>query len=72
MQDVLEPHAKMKARLEPGRGEKRESPQPLSDLEEEVENTTFTVPVVCGSDSKRIELEYGCSCRFFCGCDHEG
>ena len=44
MQDDLEPQPKTKARLEPRRGQKRESTQPLPDLEEEVENTTSTVP----------------------------
>ena len=44
MQDVLEPQAK--ARPEPRRGQKRESTQPLPDLEEEV---TLTVPVASGS-----------------------
>ena len=46
MQDVLEPQTKTKARLEPKRGQKRESTQPLPDLEEDV---TSTVPVVSGS-----------------------
>ena len=36
MQDVLELQAKTKARLEPRRCQKRESTQPLPDLEEEV------------------------------------
>ena len=46
IQDVLEPHAKTKARLEPRRGQKRESTQLVPDLEEEV---TSKVPVVSGS-----------------------
>ena len=46
IQDVLDPQAKTKVRLEPRRGLKRESAQPLPDLEEEV---TSTVPVVSGS-----------------------
>ena len=46
MQDVLEPQAKTRARLEPRWGQKRESSQPLPDLEEEV---TSTVPVESGS-----------------------
>ena len=46
MQDVLEPQAKTNARLEPRSGQKRESTQPLPDLEEEV---TSTVPVESGS-----------------------
>ena len=41
IQDVLKPQAKTKVRLEP-RGQKRDSMQPLPDLEEEV---TSTVPV---------------------------
>ena len=45
IQDVLDPQAKTKVRLEPRRGLKRESAQPLPDLEEEV---TSTVPVVSG------------------------
>ena len=36
LQDVLEPQAKTKARLEPRRGQKRESTQPLPELEVEV------------------------------------
>ena len=47
MQDVLEPQAKTRARLEPRSGQKRESKQPLPDLEEEV---TSTVLVESGSD----------------------
>ena len=46
MQDVLEPHAKTSARLQPRRGQKRERTQPHPDLEEEV---TSTVPVESGS-----------------------
>ena len=42
MQDELEPQTNSKASLEPRRGQKRESTQPLPDLEEEV---TSTVPV---------------------------
>ena len=45
-QDVLEPQAKTKARLEPRRGQKRESTQLFPDLEEEVPSK---VPVVSGS-----------------------
>ena len=47
-QDVVETQAKTKARLVPRRGQKRESTPPLPDLEEEIENTTLTVPVVGG------------------------
>ena len=39
MQDVLEPQAKTRARLERRRGQKRESTQPLAELEEEVTPT---------------------------------
>ena len=46
MQDVLEPQAKTRARLQPRRGQKRERTQPHPDLEEEV---TSTVPVESGS-----------------------
>ena len=46
MQDVLETQAKTRARLEPRRGQKRESTQPLPDLEEEVMSS---VPVESGS-----------------------
>ena len=42
------PQAKTKATLEPRRGQKRASTQPLPDLEGEV---TSTVPVVSGSSS---------------------
>ena len=49
IQNVLDPQAKTKARLEPWRGQKRESTQLLPNLEEEVDNTTLTVLVVCGS-----------------------
>ena len=45
MQDVLKPQDKTRARLEPRRGQKRESTQPLTDLEEEV---TSTISVVSG------------------------
>ena len=45
IQHALEPLAKTKARLEPRKGPKRESTQPLADQEEEV---TSTVPVVSG------------------------
>ena len=55
----------------PWGGQKCESTQLLSQLEEEVEGTTLTVLVVCFSNSRRLELEYGCSGRFFCGCEHE-
>ena len=48
IQVVLEPDAKTKARLEPRRGQKRESTQPLPDLQEDVENTTLKVLVLCG------------------------
>ena len=37
------------SRLEPRRGLKRESTQSHPDLQEEVEKTPLTVPVVCGS-----------------------
>ena len=46
MQDVLEPQAKTKARLEPTRGQKFVCALLLPDLWEEV---TSTVPVVSGS-----------------------
>ena len=39
MQDVLEPQAKTKARLEPKRGQKRENTQPLLELEEKGTST---------------------------------
>ena len=56
MRDILEPQAKTKARLEPRRGQKRESTQPLRDLVEEVEHATSTVPVVCGSSIVEVIL----------------
>ena len=46
--------AKTKARLEPRRGQKRESTRLLPVLEEEV---TSTVPVASGSAPGRLELE---------------
>ena len=49
MRDILETQAKTRARLEPRRGQKRQSTRLLPDLEEEVEYTTLTVPVLCGS-----------------------
>ena len=61
----MEPQAKTRARLEPRRGPKRESTQP--DLEEEVEETTFTVLVVGGTalfeegSSSSADVP-GCSC----------
>ena len=39
MPDVLEPQAKTRVRLEPRRGQKRESTQLLPNLEEEVTST---------------------------------
>ena len=46
MKDILEPPAKTRDRLEPRRGQTRESTQPFLDLKEKVENTTLTVFVV--------------------------
>ena len=46
IQDVLKPQAKTRVRPEPRRGQKRESTQPLTDLQEEV---TSTVPVESGA-----------------------
>ena len=48
-QDILEPQAETKAGLESRRGQKRESTNLIPDLEEEVDNTTWTVLDVCGS-----------------------
>ena len=49
MQDVLEPQAKTKLRLEPKSAQKRESTELLPDFEEEFDNTMLAVPVVCGA-----------------------
>ena len=49
MQDVLEPQAKTKVKLETKSSQERESTEPLPDFEEEFDNTTLAVPVVCGS-----------------------
>ena len=54
-EDVLEPQAKTKARLEPRRCQKRESTQLLPDLEEEVTSTVLvasgSAPIQGGSSS---------------------
>ena len=73
VQDVLELLAKTRTKLEPRRGQKRESTQLLPDPEEEVEDTTLTLPVVVWlcSDSKEARSRVPMFCRFFCGCEHE-
>ena len=46
MQDVLEPQVKTRAGLEPRRGQKRESTQPLPDLGEDVTSTVLVKVVL--------------------------
>ena len=65
-QDVSEPQAKTKARLEPRRVALHFS----RDLQEEVENATLAVPVVCGSAPTQ-ELQCGSACQFVCGWEHD-
>ena len=64
MQDVLEPQAKTRARLDPRRDQKCESTQLLTDLEEEVTSTVLvksgSAPVQGGSSPRADVLVDSC------------